>query len=435
MDAVRLSSDGSPTSSCSPPAPRPGPLSRLALARVTVLLRGVPIRLELWDGSSATPSNLPPVATVAIGDMATLLDLVRRGDLAFGEAYVAGRIEVRGDLVRLFEVVNRARADRMPPVIWRELQRLVTGASARSARENVHRHYNLGNDFYRLWLDDEMIYTCAYFAQPDVSLEEAQRAKLDYVCRKLELRPGERVIEAGCGWGALALHMARYYGVSVRAYNISEPQLAHARERAWREGLAGHVTFVDGDYRSIDGQCDAFVSVGMLEHVGWRQYRALGAVIDRVLDPVHGRGLLHFIGRDQPQPFNRWTERHVFPGAYAPALSEVTTRVFEPRRLSVLDVENLRLHYAKTLEHWRARFEREVRRVRDMFDERFVRTWRMYLATAEAGFTTGELQLFQVTFSRVSNNAVPWTRAPLYENFRDESLPAPSGEENPRGSV
>ena len=147
------------------------------------------------------------------------------------------------------------------------------GNGERQSRENIQHHYDIGNDFYRLWLDEQLVYTCAYFPDPSASLEEAQIAKMDHVCRKLELRPGERVIEAGCGWGALALHMARHYGVQVRAYNISRSQLAYARERARTEGLADRVELIEGDYREISGGCDVFVSVGMLEHVGRGHYR------------------------------------------------------------------------------------------------------------------------------------------------------------------
>jgi cyclopropane-fatty-acyl-phospholipid synthase len=152
----------------------------------------------------------------------------------------------------------------------------------------------------------------------------------------------------------------------------------------------------------------------MVEHVGFDHYEELGRVIDQSLDPVRGRGLLHFIGRNSPAPFNAWTERHIFPGAYAPVLGEVLERVLEPRALEVVDVENLRWHYARTLEHWRTRFERCASRVQTMFDETFVRTWRLYLATAEAGFTSGELQLFQVTFGRTGDSSHPWTRRELY---------------------
>src|SRR5690606_24874192 len=148
--------------------------------------------------------------------------------------------------------------------------------SLRKSRDNVYHHYDIGNEFYRLWLDEQLAYTCAYFPEPEVSLEAAQVAKFDHVCRKLNLRPGERVVEAGCGWGALALHMAREYGVTVRAYNVSREQIAYARRRAQEEGLADRVEFVEDDWRNVTGRYDAFVSVGMLEHVGKHNYRKLG---------------------------------------------------------------------------------------------------------------------------------------------------------------
>jgi cyclopropane-fatty-acyl-phospholipid synthase len=267
-----------------------------------------------------------------------------------------------------------------------------------------------------------MVYTCAYFPTPDVSLEEAQVAKMDHVCRKVRLQPGQTVFEAGCGWGALARHMARHYGVKVRAFNISHEQVACARERARAEGLAGQVEFIEDDYRNIHGSCDAFVSVGMLEHVGCKQYHALGKVIRRCLAPS-GLGLIHSIGRNFPCATNSWLEKRIFPGAHIPALSEIM-EVFAPMDLTVLDVENLRLHYARTLEHWLRRFESVAGRVAAMFDERFVRTWRLYLAGSLAGFTSGCIQLFQVTFSPSENRAVPWTRAYLYETGRTSDRPS-----------
>jgi cyclopropane-fatty-acyl-phospholipid synthase len=235
---------------------------------------------------------------------------------------------------------------------------------------------------------------------------------MDHVCRKLRLRAGERVVEAGCGWGALALHMARECGTRVRAFNVSREQVAWARDRAAAEGLAGRVEFVEDDYRNIGGRFDAFVSVGMLEHVGRDHYGDLGGVVHRCLESS-GRGLLHFIGRNRPAPLHRWVERRIFPGGYPPTLREML-EVLEPYDFSVLDVENLRLHYARTLEHWLQRFDRNAERVRALFDERFVRAWRLYLAGSVASFATGSLQLFQVLFSRPLDNALPWTRAHLY---------------------
>jgi cyclopropane-fatty-acyl-phospholipid synthase len=206
--------------------------------------------------------------------------------------------------------------------------------------------------------------------------------------------------------------MARECGARVRAFNVSREQIAWARERARAEGLANRVEFVEDDYRNITGRYDAFVSVGMLEHVGRDHYTDLSRVIHSCLK-TSGRGLIHSIGRNRPANLHRWIERRIFPGAYAPSLGEVVA-LFEPHDFSVLDVENLRLHYARTLEHWLARFETNADRVRALFDQRFVRAWRLYLAGSIAGFTTGSLQLFQVLFARPQDNEIPWTRAHLY---------------------
>jgi cyclopropane-fatty-acyl-phospholipid synthase len=267
------------------------------------------------------------------------------------------------------------------------------------------------------------VYTSAYFPTPSATLEEAQEAKLDRVCRKLQLQPGERVVEAGCGWGALALHMARKYAVSVRAYNISHEQIVFARERAEREGLAKQVQFIEDDYRNITGRYDVFVSVGMLEHVAPENYEHLGRVIERTIGSS-GRGFLHFIAYSYPHATNPWLRKHIFPGAYVPALSEAM-RALEPAKYSVLDVENLRLHYALTLEHWLHRFEAAVPRLPAGFDEHFVRAWRLYLAGVMVSFRIGILQLFQIVFAGPACRWFPWTRAHLYAA---ESL----GEQEPQ---
>jgi cyclopropane-fatty-acyl-phospholipid synthase len=381
-----------------------------ALAR---FLAGVPIRFVLWDGTEKVAARDLPVASVIIRDRPTLVRLVWNPDLYFGEAYVDRRVDVEGDLVGMLTAIARKLAPGAKRGLLTRARRWGGGDMATATR-NARHHYDVGNDFYQLWLDEELVYTCAYFATPELSLEDAQRAKLEYVARKPALQPGERVYEAGCGWGALALYLARTRGVIVRAWNVSHEQIVWARQRAQEEGLADRVEFIEGDYRSMDGGCDAFVSVGMLEHVGAAHYASLARVIGRTLDPRHGRGLLHFIGRNVPMPMSAWISRYIFPGAYIPALREVLEGVLEPEGLSVLDVENLRAHYAVTLAHWLERFEAAAAGVTAEFGEAFTRIWRLYLAQAQAGFRAGSLQLFQVTFARNADDRLPWTRARLY---------------------
>jgi cyclopropane-fatty-acyl-phospholipid synthase len=380
-------------------------LDRWALARIQRSVESAPIRFVLWDGCELPSMAGPAVATIQFNNRSALFGWLWDPDLNFGEAYMSGAAEIRGDLLALLEAIYRTSGTsiRRPWWLWQRSN------DARAARENVHHHYDLGNDFYRLWLDREMVYTCAYFPTPAATLEDAQVAKMDLVCRKLQLRPGERVVEAGCGWGSLALFMAKHYGVSVRAFNVSSEQIAYARNRSNEEGLSDRIEFVEDDYRNVHGTYDVFVSIGMLEHVGARDYPALGRVIDRSLTEG-GRGLLHFIGRNQASPLNSWIRKRIFPGAYAPTLREVFEHVLEPHAFSVLDVENLRLHYARTLAHWRRRFDDNSRQVATMFDDTFVRAWKLYLTGSQASFSTGWLQLFQVLFARGANNAIPWTR-------------------------
>jgi cyclopropane-fatty-acyl-phospholipid synthase len=375
-----------------------------------------PVQVVLWNGQGIPEHGENAIARVLVCDRGALLKLVADPELYFGELYSAQRVEVQGNLLDFLEAVYRAWPLHTQEKIGKKLLAPFYDARRNTipgARRNICHHYDIGNDFYRLWLDERMVYTCAYFPSQETPLEEAQLAKMDHVCRKLRLQPGEKVVEAGCGWGALALHMAGHYGVSVKAYNISKEQIAFARQRARDEGLDGQVEFIEDDYRNVRGEFDAFVSVGMLEHVGAGHYRELGAVIDRSLKD-DGRGLIHSIGLNYPRPMDAWTERHIFPGANPPSLAQMM-QIFEPYDFSILDVENLRLHYAMTLEHWLQRYEDNAGRVAEMFDPAFARAWRLYLAGSLTAFKAGGMQLFQVAFARAYNNRIPWTRRHLYE--------------------
>jgi cyclopropane-fatty-acyl-phospholipid synthase len=392
-------------------------LDRWMARKLLDVLSEPPLALELWNGEKISASPNEPVARVLIRDSEVLHQLLINPALNFGDLYCVGRIEIEGDLVGFLETAYRAAAaspkyQKLINAQTHLFNRPRQNGSAES-RDNIHHHYDIGNDFYELWLDGEaMQYTCAYFPSADLTLEQAQRAKMDHVCRKLRLKPGDRVVEAGSGWGGFARHMAKHYGVRVTSYNISHQQIVYAREKAKAEGLDGKVVYIEEDYRLIAGEYDAFVSIGMLEHVGRNHYRELGDVIHRCLAP-DGRGLIHSIGRNKPEPINAWIEKRIFPGGYPPTLREMMD-IFEAHEFSVLDIENLRLHYAKTLEHWLARFNRHAENIERMYDSAFTRAWRLYLAGSTAGFTAGTLQLFQVLFTRGTNNDIPWSRAHLY---------------------
>src|SRR5215471_13314069 len=386
-------------------------LDRSLIAAIQKMADPVPIRLRLGPAADSSPSSPSALPTIRVSDRRALFALLRNPGINFGELYSQGRLEVEGDLLRLLESLYHIRQGIVARTAsrwygWMQIN------SMQGSRKNIHHHYDISNEFYQMWLDAELVYTCAYFPHEKASLEEAQKAKMDHVSRKVWLRPGETVVEAGCGWGALALHMARHYGVRVKAFNISHEQIAFARERARREGLSARVEFIEDDCRNIDGRFDVFVSVGMLEHLGAKNYLEFGRVIRRTIGGS-GRGLLHFIGRNYPKAFSVWMRKRIFPGAYAPSLQEAMN-VLQPQDYSVLHLENLRAHYAKTLEHWLSRFEESYQAVVEKFGPRFARMWRLYLAGSIAAFRVGGLQLFQVVFAGNKCTSRPLTWSNLY---------------------
>ncbi|QDZ01024.1 class I SAM-dependent methyltransferase [Nitratireductor mangrovi] len=337
--------------------------------------------------------------------------------LALPEAYMNGEIDmVEGDLLDLLEIVYTntgmvnagafwARMADGMRYLFRRFQQLNTTARA---RQNVRRHYDLSRELYRLFLDEDLQYSCAYFTRPDMTLEEAQLAKKRHLAAKLAIKPGQTVLDIGCGFGGLSLYLTRNFDADVLGITLSEEQLAIANERAQEEGLEGHVHFELKDYRKLSERFDRIVSVGMFEHVGVNHYRTFFDKCATILKP-DGVMVLHSIGRSGPPaattPFIR---KHIFPGGYIPALSEVLPAI-ERSGLMVSDIEILRLHYADTLKHWRQRFLANRDRIRDIYDERFCRMWEFYLAGSEAGFRWQDLMVFQIQLTR-KNTTLPVTR-------------------------
>lgn len=393
------------------------------VANLIIAFVGHPrIAIRLWNGTEYYFGDRPRVGTMEFHTRRALVDLLISLRVGFGEGYSKGKIDIHGDMLEIFDEFAWSFARRGDRSYYlgklHSLLGTLRGKSLIRSRDNVHSHYDLGNDFYKMWLDEHMVYTCAYYEQPDLTLADAQIAKLDHVCRKLQLKPGQDVIEAGCGWGALSMHMAEHYGVNVKAYNISREQVSYAREQAAARDLGDRVEFVEDDYRTISQQCDVFVSVGMLEHVGRKSFHELGGVINRCLKPG-GLGLIHSIGRSHSTPSDPWITKRIFPGGYVPTLGEMTS-IFEPYKFSILDVENLRLHYARTCKEWLHNFEAVSDKVRDMYNEEFVRAWRLYLAGSATAFQSGTLQLYQIMFAPGGNNDVPWSRDYQYSQQSEE---------------
>jgi len=389
-------------------------LDRWVATKVLNALGDPPFSIQLWDGSEVTTHDTI-LYKLFLTDRPALYSLAFDPEYYFGELYSTRRLMVQGDLVEFLDIAYRGTHG--PGHRLNEFTQFLRHPprfnSLNGSKKNIHHHYNIGNPFYALWLDNiAMQYTCAYYPEPGMTLEQAQAAKLHHVARKLRLKPGQTVVEAGCGWGGLARFFAQHYGVKVKAYNISKEQVAFATAKAREMGVDDKVEYVLDDYRNISGTYDVFVSVGMLEHVGVRNYHGMGEVIDRCLRD-EGLGLIHSIGRNRPGLMNSWIEKRIFPGAYPPSLKEMMD-IFEGNHLSVLDVENIRLHYARTLRHWLERYEANIHTIKEMFDDNFIRAWRLYLAGSLSAFTAGHLQLFQVVFARELNNEIPWSRAHVY---------------------
>ena len=336
--------------------------------------------------------------------------------LSLGEAYMDGTLTVdEDDIYGLIELLIVNLADQ--PGVWHHswlarARRLHRGLAqfnpVKRAQRNVAHHYDLSGALYDLFLDADHQYSCAYFRHPDDSLEAAQENKKALIAAKLLLEPDQRVLDIGCGWGGLGLHLAGEHGARVTGVTLSQEQHRIAEERAKSAGLADRTRFQLQDYREVDGVFDRIVSVGMFEHVGVPHYREFFATLRaRLADD--GVALLHTIGRaDGPGATNPWLAKYIFPGGYSPALSEILA-VAEQSGLYVTDIEVLRLHYAETLKAWRKRFEANLDRVREIYDERFCRMWRLYLVGSEIAFRHNRLVVFQVQIAK-KQDAVPLTR-------------------------
>jgi cyclopropane-fatty-acyl-phospholipid synthase len=346
--------------------------------------------------------------------------IVARPSVGMGEAYMdEDAVIEEGTLWDLLEIVGRSggRGPKPRGGPWKRfrkaVQRRIQQVNDRAAaRANVSHHYDISNDLYRRFLDADMQYSCAYFARPDMTLEEAQAAKKAHIAAKLRIESGMSVLDIGCGWGGMAITLARDYVARVIGVTLSTEQLELARVRAEEAGVSDRVTFELKDYRDVQGPFDRIVSVGMLEHVGAPNLREYFATVRRLL-PETGVALIHTIGRmTPPSVTNGFTQRYIFPGGYIPALSEAS-KAIEDAGLWVSDVEILRLHYAETARHWRLRFLADPE-IPARYEARFRRMWEFYLASAELGFRYGTHMVAQFQLCR-QVDALPITRDYIHE--------------------
>ena len=354
--------------------------------------------------------------TVRVTDRKTLFAIARNPRLGLGEAYMDGRLIVEDgtilDLMRLVVGANRwedkgkgRAAMNKGKGKWKALFRR---NKAKASRRNVAHHYDIGNDLYRLFLDEDLQYSCAYFTDPANSLEQAQADKKAHIAAKLYLKPGQRVLDIGCGWGGTALYLNRVADVDVLGITLSEEQLKVARARAEEAGVADRVKFELIDYREIEGRFDRIVSIGMFEHVGAAHYDEFFAACRNLL-AEDGVMLLHTIGKygkaSAPDPF---TDKWIFPGYHLPSISQLAA-ASERQRLITSDLELLRVHYAYTLRHWLERAQANRDKIVALHDERFFRMWEFYLSGGVVAFESGSMCNFQAQYIR-DRNALPITR-------------------------
>jgi cyclopropane-fatty-acyl-phospholipid synthase len=379
----------------------------------------LPLKLQLWDGKEIDIGPTPCV-TLVIKDPNLVTRLAQPSLDVLGAAYVEGQIDLLGpvhEVIRIGDVITRALGEDDFPLPSREAHDKATDAEA------ISYHYDLSNDFYRLWLDKDMVYSCAYFETGSEDLEQAQQAKLRHLCRKLRLKPGERLLDVGCGWGGLARYAAREFGAKVFGITLSREQLELARERVAEDGLQDRVQLELMDYRDLpqDGRFDKVVSVGMFEHVG---HANLPLYCQRLFDAVRPGGLVmnhgitarHIDGRPVGHGAGEFIDRYVFPHGELPHLVNISSCISDAG-LEIVDVESLRLHYARTLDFWSERLEARLEQAKRMVPERALRIWRLYLAGCAYGFRHNWINLHQILASKPladGSHELPWSRADLY---------------------
>ncbi len=380
----------------------------------------LPLAIELWNGKRFELGGHPSI-TLRVPNAAALRHLARPDLGSLGEAYVEGEIDVEGPIdealraaAALAESLGHRKKGRLP--------RLALHSKKRDA-EAIRYHYDVSNDFYRLWLDRRMVYSCAYFRDGGESLEQAQEHKLDHICRKLRLQPGERFLDIGCGWGTLVQWAAERYGATATGITLSQSQHTLANERIREAGLQDRCRVLLQDYRDVPGEgiFDKIASVGMFEHVGLKNYPVYFGTIRRLLKDG-GLALNHGItssdaeSREVGLGGGEFIEKYVFPYGELPHLS-VVLREMSDAGLEVMDVETLRLHYAKTLQHWSRRLEANLEAARAHAGEKRTRIWRVYLAGCAQAFERNWVtvqQVLVVSANEPARNALPWTREYMY---------------------
>ncbi|WP_462413336.1 class I SAM-dependent methyltransferase [Neobacillus sp. Marseille-QA0830] len=372
-----------------------------------------PVEITFWDGETVRYGQGEPRFKLIFRDILSKSLLIQDPSMAFGEAYMNGTIEIEGNLKEIVTSIYRSGEGFLGQgQLAAQLMKKLTN-STKHSKENVSFHYDIGNDFYKLWLDETMTYSCAYFKSPEDSLKTAQQNKVAHILKKLNLSDGQKLLDIGCGWGELIITAAKRYGVKATGITLSDEQFARVQERIKEEQLSQLVEVRLIDYRELKKQkFHRVVSVGMLEHVGKDHLPEYFKAVSGLLEEG-GLSVLHSITSPSEGATNSWIEKYIFPGGYIPSVSELVSQMTD-NQFYLIDYESLRRHYAKTLELWAEKFESALNQLRDTKDERFIRMWRLYLNACSASFHTGNIDLSQFIFTKGVNDSIPWTREYMY---------------------
>lgn len=369
--------------------------------------------LKLWDGSSEIYGEGKPKFKIIFNEPIPKADIIKDPSIAFGEGYMTKKLDIEGSIQDVIESLYNSKESFLGNEKYANLIKMVKN-NIKNSKKNIEFHYDVGNDFYKLWLDDTMTYSCGYFKSQNDSLTDAQKNKVDHILKKLNLKEGETLLDIGCGWGELIITAAKKYKVKAMGVTLSTQQFEKVKKRIESEGLNELVEVELTDYREIKNRkFDRVVSVGMLEHVGKDNLSEYFSTVKELLNDK-GVSLLHCITNTSDSGTNSWINKYIFPGGYVPSIQELVNYMSE-KNFNVIDVENLRLHYGKTLECWASNFENAMPEIEKMKDETFIRMWRMYLNSCAASFNCGNINLHQFLFTKGVNNDLPWTREYMYK--------------------
>ncbi|WP_446787921.1 class I SAM-dependent methyltransferase [Macellibacteroides fermentans] len=370
----------------------------------------VPFQIKFWDGEAVKYGEGESKFTLIINSPIPVADIKSDPTMALGEAYMTNKIDIDGDLQKVIEsLYNNSKSFLHSTIINKKLSNNI-----KKSKDNVQHHYDIGNDFYRLWLEDSMTYSCGYFQSPDDTLNGAQKNKVAHILRKLNLNEGQTLLDIGCGWGELIITAAKEYRAKTMGITLSSEQFAKIKERIKSEMLEELVEVQLLDYRELKNRkFDRVISVGMIEHVGKDYLHEYFSTVNKLL-VEEGVSLLHCITGINGAGTNTWINKYIFPGGYIPTVKELISHMSD-EDFHLIDAESLRRHYGRTLEHWAKNFENALPEIMKSKDETFIRMWRLYLNACAASFNSGNIDIHQFLFTKGVNNELPWTREYMYK--------------------